>query len=452
MQQRAHQSAGVAVAAGRLLAPWRDASARARFGWAGALLLVLALAVRVAYVLHTQNFVARVDAQSYDYLAATLAKGHGWGYGSSAYRPPAYPIFLAGIYLLVGIPHGVWTDARLVEAFFATLTAGLIGVMAWQLAGRVAALISLAIAALYVPLVMVGVSLMTESLFVLLVLAATNCALRARVAEHRNWWIVAAGVFTGFAALTRGNGIILGLALALAVWCGRPRWSWRSVLAPVLLLAVMSLTIMPWTIRNASAQHAFVPVTTELGSTLGGTYNDNAARHRFIWEIGGYGNYKSIKDNKHLTEAQRNSRLISAVVRYIGKHPQYLPEAMFWNTMRLLDLQGRRVSRMTAYADTFATAAFADIGVVNFWIVGALAIAGAFTLAARRVPRSFWSIPVLLWLSIAPVTTGTPRFRAALDPFVIVLAAFAIQAVAEAALRRRVAARSGRLDTATAAA
>jgi hypothetical protein len=105
--------------------------------------------------------------------------------------------------------------------------------------------------------------------------------------------------------------------------------------------------------------------------------------------------------------------------------------------MRLFDLQGRRVSRMTARTDADATAAFADIGVVCFWIVGLLAIAGTFTLAARRVPRSLWLAPLVMWLSIAPVTTGTPRFRAALDPFAILLAAFALQACVESVLRRR---------------
>jgi 4-amino-4-deoxy-L-arabinose transferase-like glycosyltransferase len=278
---------------------------------------------------------------------------------------------------------------------------------------------------------------MTESLFVPLVLAATNCALRARTAAHRYRWIVLAGLFTGLASLTRGNGIVLGLALAVVVWSVRPRWSWRSLAAPALLLVVMALTIMPWTIRNANAQHAFIPVTDEIGNTLKGTYNDLSAKQRFIWWGHGYSNYNSIQKDKHLTESQRNSKLISAVIRYVGKHPQYVPEAMFWNTMRLFDLQGRRVSRMTARTDADATAAFADIGVVCFWIVGLLAIAGTFTLAARRVPRSLWLAPLVMWLSIAPVTTGTPRFRAALDPFAILLAAFALQACVEAVLRRR---------------
>ena len=143
-------------------------------------LLLLALAVRVGYVLHTQGFHVRNDDKSYDYLARTLAAGHGWGYSGSAYRPPGYPVFLTVIYLIVGTPHGDWTAARLVEALVSALTVGLIGWLALQIAGRRAALISMAIGAVYVPLVLVGVSLMTESLFVTLMLLAVNCALRSR--------------------------------------------------------------------------------------------------------------------------------------------------------------------------------------------------------------------------------------------------------------------------------
>lgn len=416
---------------------WRRATPQTRFLCLVALLLSVALAVRVGYVLRTDHFRPVQDGRSYNFLATGLAAGHGWALGSSAFRPPGYPFFLAGVYLLVGLPHGVWTDARLIEALLATVTVGLIGLMALQVAGRIAALITLAIAALYVPLVLVGVSLMTESLFVPLLLAAVNCALRSRTAEHRYRWVIAAGVFIGLTALTRGNGIVLGLAVALIVWTGRPRMSRRAILAPVMVLAVMALTIVPWTIRNAIAQHAFVPVTTELGTALKGTYNARSAKDDFRWWGHGYPTYQAIETNKRLTEAQRDSQLTSAVIKYLEQRPTYVPQAVFWNTLRLFDLQGLGLSQLTARTDVGATATVADLGVFNFWLVGVLAILGCFTLAARRVPLALWSVPLLVWASEAPVTTGTPRFRAAIDPFVILLAACAIQAIALALLRRR---------------
>jgi 4-amino-4-deoxy-L-arabinose transferase-like glycosyltransferase len=400
-------------------------------------LLLLALAARVVYVLATHTFVATHDERSYNTLASVLARGHGWAYHKSAFRPPGYPLFLAGIYAVLGVPNHDWTAPRLVEAVVATIGVGLIGLMALQIAGRTAMLITLGIGALYIPLVLVGVSLLTESLLVPLILAATNCALRSRTVTRRYPWILAAGFFSGLAALTRGNGIVVGVALALLVWTGTPRLSWRAILAPVTLVLVAALTIMPWTIRNANAQHAFVPVTTEAGATLAGTYNDYSATKRYIWEPSGYHNYDAIKNNRHLTEAQQSSRLTAAVIGYIGRHPTALPAAMFWNTMRLLDLQGRRVSRMTALTDVNVGSTWADLAVVSFWLVAALAIVGCFTAAARRIPRAFWILPFLLWLSVAPVTTGTPRFRSALEPFVIMLAALGVQAIVAALVRGR---------------
>lgn len=414
------------------------------------LLLLLALAARVGYVLNTWKFIPFQDARNYDWLGQGLAQGHGWVMGSSAYRPPAYPFFLALVYLITGVPQstyvhvttefGGWTGVRLVEAFLAVGTVALLASLAHQVAGRRVALVTLAVGAVYGPLIVVGASMMTEALLVPLVLAAVNCAVRARTAQRRTRWIALAGLFAGLAALTRGNGIVVGIGLAFVVWTGRPWWSRRGLTSPVLLLAVMALTIVPWTVRNAIAQHAFVPVTTELGPTLAGTYNHKAAKHHYRWLAGhSYSDYRAIRNDKKLTEAQESSQLTSAVVTYVGRHPDAVPLTMFWNTVRLFDLEGRFYSRQTARVDVDATRSVADLSVFNFWVVGLLAIAGLFTQAIRRIPRALWVVPFLLWLSVAPITTGTPRFRAALDPWFILLAASAIVSLA----RRAAEARSG---------
>ncbi|MDQ6606340.1 MAG: glycosyltransferase family 39 protein [Actinomycetota bacterium] len=409
-------------------------------------LIFVALVARVGYVLDTWKFIPHNDPQVYDWLGKGLANGHGWVMGSSAYRPPAYPFYLAFIYKVIGVPQasynlvttrfGGWTGVRLVEALVAVVTVLLLAWLAEQLAGRTVALVALAVGAVYLPLIMVGVSLMTESLLVPLVLGAVNFAVRARTAERPTRWILLAGLFSGLAALTRGNGIVVGIGLAFLVWTGRPIWARRSLARPLLLLAVTAVTIMPWTIRNAIAQHQFVPVTTELGATLTGTYNHVAAKHHYQWEAGHrFNDYRAIRRNKELTEAQRSDQLVSAVFGYIGKHPTAVPATMFWNTVRLFDLQNRFTSRQSAHTDVYASKNAADLGVYSFWLVGLLAIAGLFTKAARKIPRVLWVIPFLLWLSEAPITTGTPRFRAVLDPFFILLAGCALVSLARRAAR-----------------
>ena len=111
--------------------------------------LFAALLLRVGWVAHTHAAHLSVDAGDYDRLAHSIAGGHGYlpsavGIGPSAYRPPAYPYFLAAIYKATG--RG-WLVARYIEAALSTLTVVLIGLLAWQLWDRRTALIALALAA-----------------------------------------------------------------------------------------------------------------------------------------------------------------------------------------------------------------------------------------------------------------------------------------------------------------
>lgn len=418
-------------------------------------LLVLALALRVGYVIDTWRFVPILDGRSYDWLARELTRGHGWAMGTSAYRPPAYPLLLSVIYRVVGIPpphyaavtapYAGWTAARLAEACEATVSLGLLALVACELTGRRVALATLAIGAVYPPLIVVGVSLMSESLLVPVMLAATLCALRSHRSAGRGriGLLVLAGLLCGVAALTRGNALVIGVALGAVVWKRPQERSLRGIGAPAVLIGTMALTVLPWTIRNAVAQHAFVPVTTELGSTLAGTYNSVSARHHYIWTAGHqYGDYREIRRDPRLTEAQRDSKLTSAVAGYIWSHPSAVPLTIFWNTARLLDLEGRFISRRSARIDLGASSSVADISVFSFWLVGGFAIAGVFTRSARRIRRVVWLLPVLLWFSEVPITTGTPRFRAVLEPWFVLLAACAV-----AAAGRSLSGRSSRLQT-----
>jgi hypothetical protein len=131
-------------------------------------------------------------------------------------------------------------------------------------------LAALALAAVFLPLVLDGMSLISEPLFVVLELGAALAVLRHRRRPETLHWAVAAGVLVGLASLTRSDGPLLALPLLAGVWSRARPW------AAVALAAAAILVIAPWTIRNAVVLHAFVPLSTETGVTLLGTYNDAA--------------------------------------------------------------------------------------------------------------------------------------------------------------------------------
>lgn len=407
---------------------------RLRFVHGLSAIVALALIVRLAVIVATPGFAPQTDASDYDRTAVSLARHgsfppsvvtrHG---GPSALRPPGFSVALAGVYKIVGVgsPVARWRAGRVLEAALGTLAVALIGLIALRLFGPGVALMSGAIAAVYPPLLLVGSSLMTESLYIPLALGAVLAALVHRTSAHRWRWVILTGLLLGLGELTRSNGIALALPILVLVW-ERPRRSWRSLRAPLVVLAVALLTLVPWTIRDARLFHRFVPITTGSGYALQGTYNDTSFKLTGVpaaWLAPVLAVQQELSRAPTLDEAQISDRLQARGLHFIGAHPAYLLKVALWNTIRLLDLSGPGLERYAAASNAYPPG-LAVLSVYAFWLLGLLAIAGALTRAARRAPWSFWACPVVLFLS-AVMLIGSTRYRSPADPFIVVLAALA---------------------------
>jgi 4-amino-4-deoxy-L-arabinose transferase-like glycosyltransferase len=432
--------------------------------------LIVALALRVAEVQRT-SYKPINDAGSYLKLAAQVAHtgdystsharglGAGGTRGPTAYFPPAYPYFLAAVDSIDGHADlialhakprgGTVHGARLSQAVLGVVTVALVGLVAFEAFGELAGLIALVLAAVYPVFIELSGTLVAENLFAALVLAAVYAALRARRSASRRYaWVAAAGLFTGLATLTHENGAVIVLPLIAAVWGVGPGRSVRALAGPALLLAVAVATISPWTIRNAVELHRFIPVSDETGITLVGTYNRASASYRAVpykWRLyyGIPGERPLIRQSKRLTEPALSSRLQSQALNYIGQHPFSPVAVAYHNSLRLLELEGSYAWRVSAAAIDLPSQT-AEIGVISFWILCLLALAGAFTRAARAAPAWLWAVPVLLWLSVALVNAETPRFREPVDAFLILLAACALTAAGRALVGRLAGAPVGR--------
>ena len=422
----------------------RRRAIRGRRAAAIAGVLVLALVLRLGYVVVTPGYTIVDDARDYDHHAVSIAAGDGYallGPGptrETAFRPPGYPYFLAGVYELGGRDwlrsHDRVVAGRIANALVGTAIVALLGLLSVQLFGRRVALVAMALAAVYLPLILAGGALMSEPLFAALLLAALAAAVRFRRSVHRWRWVALAGILGGLAILTRANAAILLLPLALAVWDVRPRWSWRALAPPAVLVAVAAAAVAPWTVRNAVELHAFVPVSTQLGTALAGTYNDQAradTRNPATWR-----SLRRVPELQYLVrtsawrrtpEATLERRLREVSLHFIADHPGYVPRVVFWNTARALDLASLTWSRHT-YSTVSVTPGWADAGVVVFWLFALLAIAGALTPRGRRIPVHVAAVPALLWLSVVFTAFETPRYRTGIDPFVVLLAALALVA------------------------
>jgi 4-amino-4-deoxy-L-arabinose transferase-like glycosyltransferase len=410
-------------------------------------ILVAGLAVRVGFVEHTR-FTAVNDAGTYNRLASNIAQtgdydtggggpgtGAGGSRGPTAYFPPGFPYFLAVADLVDGHAAGhraALHGERIEQALAGTAAVGLLGLVALELLGPAAALVAMALAAGYPVLIEQTGTLVAENLLVVLELAAVWTALRARRSDGRAMyrWIAATGALTGLATLTHQNAILLVLPLGAAMWSAGTRA--RSV---ALLVVTTLLAIAPWTIRNAVELHRFVPISDETGITLVGTYNRYSAaereipyKWRFFWKIPSDAHL--VKTAGHYTEPQLDARLRSQALDYVTSHPGAPLSAGWHNLVRMLELEGAPAWHASAEAVGLHTDV-AQTGVIAFWVMAALAVAGAFTRRARWVPGWIWAIPVLLALSVVLVNVETPRFREPIEPFLVLLAACAVTAAGQ---------------------
>ena len=408
---------------------------------AALLILVAALGVRLAYINATSDYRIVDDARDYDVHAVSVAHGNGFSKeltgSATAFRPPGYVYLLGATYRVFGVQDSPAADrivvARRLGAVLGMLGVALIGVLALQLWGRRIALIAMGLAAVYLPSILYADAMMSEQLFVVFMLAALICVLWRRGSL---WTAALAGVFAGLAILTRANGLALLVPLAFALWLP-PRRTWRAFVAPAVLGLVAILVVTPWTIRNARELHAFVPVSTQFGTALAGTYNTvamndpvNPGAWRSLRRIP---EYAPLSANFRTTnEAVREKRLRTAGEDFIRAHPAYLGTVFYWNTRRMFDLASMTWSRHTASTISVGPD-WADRAVYCFWIFLALAIFGAWR--RPQAPWWLWLVPLFMFLSVVFTAAETPRYRAPIDPFIIFLAAIALSAATTA--RRR---------------
>jgi 4-amino-4-deoxy-L-arabinose transferase-like glycosyltransferase len=403
--------------------------------------LAVALALRLVFVFATPGYTPRHDDRHYDRLACSIViAGHyplrpadadrescgsmpAGENAPTAFRPPGYPAFLAGVHVAGDpLPVARWTRGRVANALLGTLAVALVGLIAMHLWSRRVALAAMAVTAVDLPLILVGGALMSETLFVALVLGAVLAALRSRTARRSIAWAAGAGVLIGLAALTRPTGLVLALPLGVAV-AGR---SPRRPLAALVLVGAIAVTIAPWTVRNAVQMHAFIPVSDFMGSWVAGTYNDQAradeqhpgSSQTFV--------AREFDDLDGVPEVERQRELTRRGLAYAADHPGYVAQVLLHNTMRLLNLEGASWWRRQARTMSLPLWA-ADPAAYGFYALALLALAGALTPAARRAPAWLWLAPILLFASV--IFAGSAiRYRAPVEPFLALLAALALTA------------------------
>lgn len=235
--------------------------------------LALALAAALALRLALWGRIPRTGliSDEGEYLAAAtwLAQGRGfsWYAGYLWTRAPLYPLFVAAHLRLFGpSPAPIYIS----QALLGLANVALVYLLALQLVPgqrrTLAAFVAALLMALYLPLALYAQVLLSETLFLTLLLGGFACLLAARPTRRGLLLAAAGGALFGLATLTRS--LALGFAPLAALWlllAMGPGWRrGAGLLGPLreslrggwrhagLFAGAMALVMLPWTAYNSA--------------------------------------------------------------------------------------------------------------------------------------------------------------------------------------------------------
>jgi 4-amino-4-deoxy-L-arabinose transferase-like glycosyltransferase len=384
---------------------------------------VAALAIRVWAALTLDHPVVQGDAMTFHQVAQHLADGEGFRAAfedvPTAEHPPGWEIVLAAADLVGG--NG-YTTHRLIGALIGTLTVIGIGFLGRRVAGDAAGVAAAALAALNPMLWGADVSLMSETLYGVLLVGALLVATRPPTPRTA----LALGAMLGLATLTRGEAIGFLVLLVVPLFWRRWRLIGASVAACVLVIA-------PWTIRNLVTFDAPVLISTNantvwIGANCPETYRGSLKGY---WSFRCFQPIRPDEDEAEWSVRQRSEGL-EYLRDNLGRLPAVIPARLartfelhdFGQSLYLNAQEGRAVKPMRW-------------GIRFTWALLALSVIGGVLLVRRRAPHLLVVLaPVALVIALSVVVYGMTRFRFAAEPSLCILAAVSV-ASAPAALRAR---------------
>jgi hypothetical protein len=405
----------------------------------------LGVAGRVAYVLAVARDVPLGnDATWYFLQSGSIADGLGYidpeqrfttgAQIATAGFPPVYPAWLAvvrsfGIDSVLGLQlAGVATGAA---------TIVLTGSLARRLAGSTVGLVAGALAAVSPMLVAGDGSLMSEAIYVPIVLVVLILADRARV-DGSWWWWAALGVACGAAALTRQEAlaIVAVVVIPAAVLAAGHRWTWRLGRL-VVAGAAIAVVVAPWVVRNHGAVGTPAISTASPATSLAGANCDATYTGASIgsWDFTCTGS--ELRTQR--PEAEWTDEVRASAVRYARDHAGRLlvvapaREARVWGLWDPRDLVARDADETRSRRFQYVVWGTGMVPVVG-------GIAGIMVLARQGRRVAVLIGPLVLVALTALASYGNPRFRTVAEPALLIGLAALLVTLARSWRRHRPAA------------
>jgi 4-amino-4-deoxy-L-arabinose transferase-like glycosyltransferase len=410
------------------------------YGFVG--LLLLGMIIRILVVALPGNALRTPwggggDTPAYVLLAQNLLAGEGYAYAGqpTAYRAPAYPFLLAGSMQMFG-SHAI-AAVRWLQFLAGLLTVYLCSGIAGFIFGRSARKPALIVALFFPTLIIMTGEILTEALATLV--SVVFLYLLVRFFEEPSWIVLTGLAATvGLATMVRFNMALFGFVVLWAVLFWKmplPKWP-----AVALTMILPGLIISPWLVRNYAVFHGAFVLSTEGGPTaaMGILAPQGRARpgdsQRLLSALGWLPPVELETDNPSRLRLGDEADLD----RQAWKVTLGLWRKTGWG---LVPLTLEKLSYFWLSTDQLlSTDSFRPIvraarsaGVVFYWALLALGIAGWFKLRALRPELAyiFLFYAILVTILHGPFNMNTRLRTPFIDPWLAVLGGASLLFAAE---------------------
>jgi 4-amino-4-deoxy-L-arabinose transferase-like glycosyltransferase len=399
------------------------------------LIFALSLVTRLALMPDSAVPTPGSDEDEYDSYALNMAQGRGYRGPSPAYsdrdhltswRMPGTSLLFAAIYSIAG--HRPLL-AALANTALSGATAVTLVFIAERIYGYAVGLITGFVYALWPHAVYLSTMLSSEPLYVFLLMLFVLQVFRLATSVNATN-IVLAGLLLGGALYVRPHVFILPFVV---LWIVVAFWpNLKLVSAVSMLLVVAAVMFIPWIVRNAYVQGAFVPFTTQGGEALLLGANRIVATEPKYYGFA-LGDARLIPEYKHefdgLNEVQRSARALELYKEWMLNNPD-----KWWY---LLHSKFRRF-----WTPFLQQPSLANRLIMLFsWGPVLLAFVAPFghsflRFLSHRDPRIIVHFVVLSTLLNSLIFSALPRYRFPIEGLCIVFAAAAVVGCVRVIIRR----------------
>lgn len=341
---------------------------------------------------------------------------------ASAWKAPLYPAWVGLLYGVFG-PHPI--AVKLAQTLLAALTVYLAWLLARRLFGSRTAIATAFVVALF-PLSWEYFGLLYPEALAISATLAVLVTFLGRGFPGRSRQAIT-GAALGVALLIRPSSVLL-LAGIAAAWIVVGGWK-GGLAATALAAAVAALVVAPWTIRNAIVTDGgLIPISVQDAAAYG-TFNDDSASdpvYPYSWRPV-ISDMPDVLEGPPVDDATLRSGLQEAAGEYIAEHPFSLAEAFFWNGLsRFWDVR-RPARALDEVPFEGRSEPVTAAGIAMYYLIGPLAMLGLWRQRSRR--ELLWPLlAIALAASVVFTSASGTRYRAPLEPVIVMLAAAAVLA------------------------